>query len=94
MTLRDIKKLQKDFGFDGIQQLINSGTAWKMEGSIGRSAMNALESGACYLPTVAHFDAYGNRVPSRKDLKDGTKGTALNSKRFWSDPNNFDGYED
>jgi hypothetical protein len=94
MTIREIKKLQKEFGFDNLQTLIESGNAWKMEGSIGRSAMHALESGACFLPTVAHFDYYGNRVPSRKDLKDGTKGTMGNSKRFWSDPENYDGFED
>jgi len=34
-----ITKLQKENGFSEMQNLINSGTVWKMEGAMGRKAM-------------------------------------------------------
>jgi len=54
-----------------------------MEGSVGRNAMALLESGACMLPKETKVDYYGSRVPSRDDLKKGTKGTYANSVSFW-----------
>ena len=66
-----------------LQELIDKGDAWRMEGSIGRSAMAALESGCCFLPTCSHRDYWGNLVPPRTALKPGSKGTLLNSARFW-----------
>lgn len=80
---RKITRLMDEETFS-LQKMIHSGAAWKMEGSIGRAAMNALESGACFLPNISHFDYYRNRVPARKELKKGTKGTLENSKRFYS----------
>lgn len=83
MNFQTIKKLQAEYGFKKIQDMINSGLAWKMEGSVGREAMRLLESGACMLPKEAKYDAYGNRVPSRDDLKKCTKGTFQNCVAFW-----------
>ena len=83
LTFKAITKLQKDYGFDKIQESINTGLAWKMEGSVGREAMALLESGACMLPKEFNVDYYGNRVPSRDVLKPGTKGTFKNSQTFW-----------
>lgn len=83
ITLKKITALQKKHGFDGIQDSINTGLAWKMEGSVGRQAMNLLDSGACLLPKKFHKDYYGNTVPSRDVLKNGTKGTLKNSQTFW-----------
>jgi hypothetical protein len=84
MKYQQIRSAQKEQGFDQWQLLIDNGMAWKMEGSIGRQAMDLLESGACMLPKKAHYDAYGNRVPSRDDLKNGTKGTFLNSVNYYT----------
>lgn len=78
-----ITKLQKEAGVYEMQKLINSGEAWKFEGSYGRAAMANLESGACMLPKVFHKDYWGNVVPSRDVLKPGTKGTFQNSVKFW-----------
>jgi hypothetical protein len=89
MTIKRINEFQEAYGYKELQDLINSGAAWKMEGSVGRASMAALESGACYLPKVFHKDYYGNTIPSREALQEGTKGTLLNSKRFWSDSSNF-----
>jgi len=83
MNHKKITALQKQYGFTVMQDHINTGLAWKLEGSVGREAMALLESGACMLPKVAHRDYYGNTVPSRDVLKKGTKGTYLNSVKFW-----------
>lgn len=83
MNFQSIKKLQEIYGFKEMQDMINSGQAWKMEGSYGREAMRLLDSGACMLPKVDRYDFYGNLVPSRDKLKAGTKGTYKNSQKFW-----------
>ena len=57
------------------QMLINSGAAWTLEGHVGRTCMAAIEDGQCLLGTVQHSDYYGNIVPSRTDVQDGTKGS-------------------
>lgn len=57
------------------QKLINSGLAWKLEGSVGRSCMELIEEGLCKLGKVGHYDFYGNYVPSRYQVKAGTKGS-------------------
>lgn len=85
MTVDEIKSMQKDYGFDNMQSMIEAGTVWHMEGSMGRSAMVLLESGACFLPTEPHMDYWGNVVPSRDALEDGTKGTLGNAIRFWGE---------
>ncbi len=61
---------------ENMQDLINTGTAWKLEGSVGRSAMALIESGECMLGEEGHRDYYGNYVPSRHEVKAGTKGSA------------------
>ena len=57
------------------QTLINSGLAWRLEGSIGRQCMAAIEDGACMLGREGHRDYWGNYVPSREEVKAGTKGS-------------------
>lgn len=83
MNVQKIKKLQKEYGYDSFQTMINNGIAWKMEGSVGRDAMHLLKVGVCMLPKKVHYDYYGNRIPSRDELTDGTKGTYSNCKGFW-----------
>ena len=84
MNHMKISKMQKEHGIYEMQQLINSGAAWNMEGSIGREAMSLLESGACMLPMKMRSGAYGNRIPSRKQIKEGTKGSYSNCRDFWA----------
>lgn len=83
MNYQRITKLQETYNVIGVQAMINSGDCWKLEGSVGRFAMNMLESGVCMLPKEAKVDYYGNTVPSRDMLKKGTKGTYQNCKEFW-----------
>jgi hypothetical protein len=89
MNIKKIAKAQKEMGVNELQEWINLGIAWKMEGSVGRAAMAALESGECMLPKQAHFDYYGNRIPSRDELKKGSKGTYQNAVKFWSEEKVF-----
>ena len=84
MNYQTIKKLQKYNGYSDIQSMIDSGIVWRMEGTMGRYAMDLLESGACMLPKKSHRDYYGNRIPSRDELQKGSKGTFENSVNFYS----------
>lgn len=58
-----------------IQQLINSGMAWRLEGSFGRTAMAYIEAGLAILGPERVTDYYGNTVGSRFDVVRGTKGS-------------------
>lgn len=58
-----------------LQALINTGMAWKLEGSVGRAAMAAIKSGQCMLgPTLQH-DYWGNTIPARHMVQPGTLGS-------------------
>lgn len=58
-----------------IQELIDSGNAWRLEGSIGRACMAAIESGDAILGPTPTRDAYGNLVPAWWMVQPGTKGS-------------------
>ena len=83
MTYAQIISLQKVYNVAHIQDQINSGLCWRLEGSAGRFAMDCLEAGVCMLPLERRIDYYGQIVPSRNDLKAGTKGTFQNAANFW-----------
>jgi len=89
MNIKQIKAEQSEFGFTEIQNLIDTGAAWVMEGSIGRQAMDCLKSGACFLPEVAYQDYFGNRIPARSEVQEGSIGSLENSIEFWSNPDNL-----
>lgn len=57
-----------------VQRAINNGM-WSMEGSYGRAMMAAINSGHCLLGPTAFRDYYGSPIPSRDDVKEGTKGS-------------------
>ena len=82
LTLEQITELQKEYGITELQENINSGFAWLLEGSYGRAANETLESGMCMLPEVERKDSYGTIVPSRNTLY-GTKGSLEHSQNFW-----------
>lgn len=59
-----------------MQKLINDGTAWRLEGSFGRSAMDAVESGHCLFSAQSGItDYWGNRLPSRDEVVSGSAGS-------------------
>ena len=90
MELTEIQSLQEQYGFKELQDRINSGIVWKMEGSQGRAAMSAIEAGACMLGEEPKADYWGNRIPVRSEVKEGTKGSFQNSVDFWSNPDNYE----
>ena len=67
---------------DDLQGLIDSGMAWRLEGSVGRAAMAAIEDGACVLGEVGHRDYWGNYIPSRHEVEQGTKGSLEYAERM------------
>jgi hypothetical protein len=83
MTAERITELQKAYGVTATQEGINSGQCWLMEGSVGRFANDMLEAGVCMLPEQRRKDYYGSIVPSRNDVKEGTKGSLTYCSDFW-----------
>ena len=65
-----------------MQRLINSGDAWRLEGPVGRHAMSLIEAGLCVLGEEGQMGAYGNYVPSRHEVKAGTKGSLEYQKQM------------
>lgn len=64
------------------QHLIDTGDAWRLEGSIGRAAMAMIENGDCVLGIVGHRDIVGNYIPSRDEVRPGTKGSVEYAERM------------
>ena len=92
MTKEDIEILQRENDITEIQDLINSGEAWLMDGKTGRRAMSLLSIGACYLPLVDYEDYWGNVIPGRTKVKPGSTGSLKNSKQFWSNKDLYTAY--
>jgi len=65
------------------QKLIDNGTGWHLEGSCGRQLIQYLEEGVCFLPLQPHRDYWGNRIPSRIEIKPGTKGSLELAASYW-----------
>lgn len=68
-----------------LQEWIDSGTAWLLEGHVGRTAMDALSDGACVLSAgEPHKDFYGNTVPTYAMVADavGSPGSVANAEAF------------
>ena len=80
MNLQDIYTIEEDAEataedyYLSIQRAINSGM-WGLQGSYGRAMMEAIEQGLCLLGRQPARDYYGNRIPSRDEVKAGTKGS-------------------
>lgn len=71
----DMGELEEEERINTMQEMINSGLCWQMPGRVGREASDMIEAGLCVLGKVGHKDYYGNYVPSRYEVKSGTKGS-------------------
>jgi len=60
--------------YKSIQRAINGGM-WSLQGSYGRTMMDAIEGGHCVLGREGVRDYWGNYIPSRFEVKSGTKGS-------------------
>lgn len=85
MNERKIKELQKQFGYDLLQSLINSGEAWRIGGKVTKDCKSALKSGACYLPYHSIKINIFVTVPSRYQVGAKEYGSLQRSKKYWSD---------
>jgi len=80
MTLEDVDFIEGNTTctteqyYMALQRTINAGL-WSMQGSYGREMMEAISSGRCMLGRDQYRDYYGNMIPSRDDVKQGTKGS-------------------
>ena len=81
LTINDINNIECDEDvseldyFRSLQRAINSGTAWSFQGSYGRAMMEAISAGYCLLGKTGARDYWGNYIPSRDEVKEGTKGS-------------------
>ena len=57
-----------------VQRTINRGM-WGLEGSAGRRMMEFINAGMCMLGRNRARDYWGNVIPSRDDVQEGTKGS-------------------
>lgn len=57
------------------QAWIDSGTAWRLEGSVGREAFRLIDEGYCVLGPERVTDYWGNVVPAHTDIEDGYPGS-------------------
>jgi len=80
LSINDINNIECDQDvseveyFASVQRAINGGM-WGLQGSYGRTMMEAIESGRCLLGKTGARDYYGNYIPSRDEVKEGTKGS-------------------
>lgn len=80
ITLSDMNIIEGDTTattqqyYESIQKAINTGL-WGMQGSYGRAMMAAIQEGYCLLGHNEARDYWGNHIPSRDQVKAGTKGS-------------------
>ena len=58
-----------------VQRQINALHYWRFEGSVGRNLASFLEAGYCLLGREGTRDYWGNYIPSRDEVQEGTKGS-------------------
>ena len=82
----DYEASQEEY-FISVQKAINDGL-WSLQGSYGRTMMDAIEQGYCVLGRKGCRDYYGNYIPSRDEVQDGTKGSVgfafHNHGEYWA----------
>ena len=80
ITLNDINIIEGETTatmqqyYEAIQRSINAGM-WALQGSYGRTMMDAIAAGKCLLGEKDARDYYGNHIPSRHQVEAGTKGS-------------------
>ena len=80
ITLHDINVIEGEDEadevqyYEAIQKAINTGL-WGLQGSYGRTMMDAISDGYCMLGHNDARDYYGNHIPSRDQVQAGTKGS-------------------
>lgn len=67
-----------------LQQWVDSGAAWQLEGFIGRQASDALAAGALVLSPHRTRDYWGSNIPAYTDVVDevGSSGSVANAEAY------------
>lgn len=65
----------EDLETGNVQALIDDGSAWRLEGSVGRACMAAIEAGEAMLGPRPVRDFYGNVVPAWWMVQPGSEGS-------------------
>ena len=85
-----IRERQADFPeIEKMQDWIDKGYVWSMEGSVGRQAMHGLNRGLYFLPNQSFANPYGQHIPSRKEIRIGAEGSLDNAYDFYNDDQNL-----
>lgn len=73
-TIEEDEEATREEEVAALQRFIGAGM-WSLQGSYGRAMQAAIDTGECVLgPSPAH-DYWGNRIPSRHEVKPGTLGS-------------------
>ena len=73
-----------------LQELIDSGATWRLEGSVGRAAVDAIHAGYLQLGPTGHTDYWGNYVPARHEVAPGTPGSPEYATTPWPEEDDDD----
>lgn len=82
ITLEEDEDATREEEREALQRMISSGAGWSLQGSYGRAMADAIEAGECVLGPSGVRDYWGNYVPSRDEVKPGTKGSILYANRI------------
>lgn len=52
-----------------LQDMVDNGSIWKFQGSVGRMAHDLLQAGILKFPEKRTYDYYGNPIPTAQDVK-------------------------
>jgi hypothetical protein len=65
-----------------LQDWVDSGVAWHLEGGVGRAASDLLAAGV--LPLTAHRKYWGSRIPAAHEVRDevGSTGSIANAEHY------------
>jgi hypothetical protein len=74
LALEGEQEVSEQEYFQALQRAINEGQ-WSLQGSYGRTMMEAIQNGFCMLGEQPAKDYWGNRIPSRHEVLAGTKGS-------------------
>lgn len=90
VTLEDVYTIEEDEDasreeeVEALQRFISSGM-WGLQGSYGRAMADAIEAGECVLGPSGARDYWGSYIPSRDEVKPGTKGSIAYANRLRED---------
>lgn len=84
MNYFEIKKIQRKYGVGKVQELIDSGKAFMIQGDFEELIWSMIYSGACMLPDLVHKNHQGTRIATRAMVPSGSPGSFKRCQSYWS----------